>query len=188
LTEFLESFVFLAVVRFALLDMRVGNRKKWCIARIFVLLKAFRELSRVFEVNGRFGFLGGYCLRHVQHFNLEKECLFESCGEISLVTRANLSRGTTDAVAKYKGIQNSRQPRLVGQNMMIHNLAYKIQILCCLIQDRIKGLGKPFQLAARDFLALCLEARAMGIGLKELDIIRRIPDRCICNAEAAILK
>ncbi|KAG0596585.1 hypothetical protein M758_UG267800 [Ceratodon purpureus] len=70
--------------------------------------------------------------------------------------------------AELEGIQDPVQAQLMEQNMKAHNLAYRLQQ--AFFQARIEGLGKPFQLAVEDFVATCLEAHAMGIGLKELQL------------------
>ncbi|XP_024398503.1 uncharacterized protein [Physcomitrium patens] len=65
-------------------------------------------------------------------------------------------------------IEDPAEKQAMEQNIRAHKLAYKIQR--AFFQARIEGLGKPFELAVDDFVSTCLEAHAMGIGLKELQL------------------
>ncbi|XP_024367371.1 uncharacterized protein [Physcomitrium patens] len=65
-------------------------------------------------------------------------------------------------------IEDPVERQLMEQNVKAHKIAYKIQQV--FFQARIEGLGKPFQLAAEDFVTNCMEAHTMGIGLKELQL------------------
>lgn len=91
-----------------------------------------------------------------------------SIAEDSLGSAATQESPAPLPTSKKFETQDPVQAKLMKQNMIAHNLAYKIQQ--AFIQARIEGLGKPFQLAAEDFVAFCLEAHAMGIGLKELQL------------------
>ncbi|EFJ33727.1 hypothetical protein SELMODRAFT_406475 [Selaginella moellendorffii] len=71
------------------------------------------------------------------------------------------------------GSDNETTLRLPSQdiqdrNTLSHGLAFRLQQ--SFLQMRLEGLGKPFELAAEEFVSACIEAHQSSISMEELQL------------------
>ncbi|KAJ7536893.1 hypothetical protein O6H91_12G087200 [Diphasiastrum complanatum] len=69
---------------------------------------------------------------------------------------------------------------LVQRNALAHKLAYSLQQ--AFVQARIEGLGKPFEVAAEDFVDACLQACKGEIKMEELQLQLILADGALKGA------
>ncbi|CAM6082512.1 unnamed protein product [Calypogeia fissa] len=102
--------------------------------------------------------------------------------ENSYVAKGIEASGATVDAENRTSEEDTIPSYLVEQNERAHKLAYRLQQ--AFIQARIEGLGKPFQVAAEDFVQACMEAHGLGIGLKELQLQLVLQDGSLTGAFA----